>query len=50
MKCIIFTRKDQVKKKTGLNTKDIQKFDQKKLGLPDDYEYESEDEEKTTKW
>ena len=34
--------------KSGLNTIDIQKFDYKKLWLPDDYEYESEEKEEKT--
>ena len=34
--------------KDGLNDKDIKKFDYTKLRLTDDYEYESEDEEKQT--
>ena len=34
--------------KDGLNDKDIKKFDYTKLTLTDDYEYESEDEEKQT--
>ena len=35
--------------KNGLNTKDTKKFDYTKLRLTDDYEYESEEEEQTSK-
>ena len=44
MNCILFARKDIVKKKNGLNKKDKNKFYYKTLRLADDYEYECEEE------
>ena len=47
--CIIFIRKDIIKKQNGLNIKDTKKFNYTKLRLANDYEYESEKEEQTKK-
>ena len=49
MNCIRFTNVYTMKKKNGLNTKNKRKFDYKKLRLADDYECESEEEDKKTK-